>query len=444
MRAPTRAIRILQQGAVLSVALLLGGCATMRSTMGAWRTGPDGISRPQLERRESLERGDYASLLAHRDDDELLDLLQRGTASYYAAAYTRSAAIMDSAALVADDRITRRLSREGLSLVTNDMARPYDVRRTERLFIPYYALLSYAALGAWEDAAVEARRLSALLAQYADDRSEDERGTFAALHYLAATAFERAGNHGEAEVARRNAQALDSVKYAATAAPGRELVVLVERGFVAHRTTGTVSLRVGDDDDEGRGSDGHEHGPRDPDRSRGHDDDGDHDHDLDAQWITVAFPELRPGRPVTSMPLLFVDSTPRSLNGARASLDQATGADERRERAAMLIRAGVRATAKYSVAQVVKERKGKTAGSLVHIGASLLERADVRSWHLLPAELLLTRIPLAAGSHRVLLDGEMRTIAVDNRSPALIITRLYRDRSSGVPLRRVAEVRALP
>jgi hypothetical protein len=45
-------------------------------------------------------------------------------------------------------------------------------------------------------------------------------------------------------------------------------------------------------------------------------------------------------------------------------------------------RALARAVAKYAAA---KDRKGEVAGELANLGTVLLERADVRSWHLLVA-----------------------------------------------------------
>jgi hypothetical protein len=51
----------------------------------------------------------------------------------------------------------------------------------------------------------------------------------------------------------------------------------------------------------------------------------------------------------------------------------------------------------------VRDKKGDVAGTLANLGASLLERADVRSWHLLPRELTLVRLRLPAGPQRVML-----------------------------------------
>jgi hypothetical protein len=235
----------------LSFALLSAtGCATLRATFGAYDTGPNGISRPQQRLREAMAAGDVVAALAWREDDALLRTLNVGVVSYYAAQYARSAAALDTAALVADDRITASLSRNALSMLTNDMARPYQPRRTERLLIPYYGMLAYARLGAWEDAAVEARRLSGLLTQYGADRDDAERSLHAVLHHLAGAVFERAGNRGEAEVSYRAARALafalnDSLVPLDSSRAG-DLVVVVERGFVAHRTTESIDIYLGD------------------------------------------------------------------------------------------------------------------------------------------------------------------------------------------------------
>ncbi|HET9684792.1 MAG TPA: hypothetical protein VFP15_11865, partial [Gemmatimonadaceae bacterium] len=127
MRAPTRArVRtIIGWLLVGSAPMVLGGCATLRSTFSGYATGNDGIARPQQRLRDALSRGDFKSALGWREDDELLRRLDVGIASYYAAQFERSAAVLDSAALLADDRITASLSKDALALVTSDLARPY-------------------------------------------------------------------------------------------------------------------------------------------------------------------------------------------------------------------------------------------------------------------------------------------------------------------------------
>ena len=255
MRTPTGAgcsTRLLRWTMVCAGLVAGTGCATLRSTFAGYATGPDGISRSQLRLRDALADGEFTKALAWREDDALIRALTTGVAAYYAKQFGRSAAVLDTAALLADDRITASLSRNGLSLVTNDMARPYQPRRTERLFIPYYAMLAFVQLGAWEDAAVEARRLVALLAQYGEDRDGGERAVHGAMQHLAGAVFERAGETNDAQVAYRAAHALlpslPQSTQRETIADEGELLVVVERGFVAHRATETIELFVGGHD----------------------------------------------------------------------------------------------------------------------------------------------------------------------------------------------------
>jgi hypothetical protein len=443
MRAPARA-RIIGRLALCSGLLLLGGCATLRTTLSGYATGTNGIARPQQRLRDVLARGDFKAALGWHEDDELLRRLDVGIASYYAAQFERSAAVLDSAALLADDRITASLSKDALALMTSDLARPYQPRRTERLFIPYYAMLAYARLGQWEDAAVEARRLSSLLAHYADDRDDRERALHGTLHELAGAVFERAGEQGDAAVAYRAARALvpafatDSARRWRMAAGGDsgDVLVVVERGYVAHRVTETIELDFEMDDrdslrvrDGGWGSAG-EHRSASatvstvstgrplpvpstfvPARRR-------HVHDDDDEYhMTIAFPALRrSARPWGATVRAGTEGDTLGVGGVAAHVDEASAADERRERGAIIARAAARAATKYALVKAVRDKKGEVAGTLANFGASLLERADVRSWHLLPSELTLVRLRLPAGSQRVILrigeGSQARTVVV--------------------------------
>jgi hypothetical protein len=457
--------------------LVLGGpgCATLRTTLRGYDVGPNGISRPQHRLREALAAGDFVRALAWKEEDDLLDRLTRATSAYYAGQFLRAGALLDTAASVSDDRITARVSRDALALVTNDNARPYRPRRTERLFIPYYGMLAYARAGSWSDAAVEARRLVALLAQHDGDRDERERPLHATLEHLSGAVLERAGYPDEAQVAYRAAtRMLDQ-------APGRilrpgddegELLVVLERGYVAHRVTERIDLYVGDGDERRGRRDGRRDGAEEDDGASSSSPSGassssgdprrttnassvlapvgapapdsarpprrrKHDRDDDF-WISIAFPVLRHStRPWGSTARLLVDSGVAATTVRLTTvLDDAASVDEERDRLAMLARATARAGAKYALAKAAKDRKGELAGTLANYGASLLERADVRSWHLLPQEIQLLRVHTPAGTRRVTLEvwdrGSARTIELGQvvvRPGATTIhtVRLWRD-----------------
>lgn len=482
MRTTHRAVGLLAgagRATVVAALLVTGGCATLRNTIGSYDTGPLGIARPQQRLREALVHADFAAAMDWREDDALLRALNTGVAAFHAGDYLRSAAVLDSAALLADDRITASLSRNGLALITNDMARPYQPRRTERLFIAYYGMLAYARLAQWEDAAVEARRLSALLARYGTDRGEDERATHATLHYLAGAVFERAGEPTSAQVAYDNAALLvprqgDASTVALDAGEG-EILVVVERGFIAHRTNESINVFLGDDSDSARHGRGHAH-PRTSiamderverpaatgggrpgvmakvtgsvqkvAEPRGQERRSDRDADDDEYWLSVAFPALRRSPHVTGAANLELDAWPAATMATSALLDDASSADERRERVAMLTRASARAATKLAVAKAVKDKKGKAAGKLANLGVSLMERADVRSWHVLPQEITLLRLRAPLGVHIVMLrlgagEGartvELAPVTVSPGQLSITNVRVWSERSTPLAVAR--------
>ncbi len=419
MRTPTvaRTIRLNAHRAVLLAALVSGasGCSLLRATVKSYDVGRNGIAMPQQQLREALARADFPAALAFREDDALLRALNVGVSSYYASQFARSAAVLDSAALLADDRVTESVSQGALSLVTNDLAMSYQPRRTERLFIPYYAMLSFARLEQWEDAAVEARRVSALLAEYSRDRADGERSTHAVLHSVAGTVFERAGDAQAAQVAYRTARSLvaRAAPISASAGGDGEILVIVERGFVAHRATESINVCFEDADrDSLRDGDHHatsrvasrivdrmsrsDWDPRARGARRGHDRD-----DENGYWLSVALPSLRRSQAPLADVMLVVDGADVGSPRLSGMIDEAALADQGRERVALLSRAVVRAAAKYAISKAVKDRKGEVAGKIANIGASLLERADVRSWHLLPQEVTLLRVRVPAGVHHL-------------------------------------------
>lgn len=434
-------MRLLTAVLLASLAPLLSGCATIRATLDGWGADRYGLSRPQRALRAALQSGDFPTALGWTEDDAMLRVLTAATAAYYAARYERSAALADTAALLADARLTTSISRSALAMVTNDLARPYEPRRTERLFVPYYGMLSYAQLGNWEAAAVEARRMVALLGRFERERDDGERALHATMHHLAGVVFDRAGEQGDAAVAYRNAHALAGAYAADPSQAARrdgEVVIVVERGFVAHRTTETLRIPLGRDErDSLQGSNGSRArlvdrlgarfagqarlaptaggspasrqrvetavAPVAPSPSRTVWVDADDDY---LGHLRLAFPALRRSpRPWAGAPRLVGDSMGRGVAGVlaqvAASVDDASEADERRERNAVVARELARATAKYAVTKSVRDKKGKVAGTVAELASGMLERADVRSWHVLPQEVVLMRVRLPAGQHQL-------------------------------------------
>jgi len=181
--------------------------------------------------------------------DRLLYYLERGLVLHFAERFGESNEAFAAAERTADALYTKSLSEGAFSLFTNDNAISYRARPFEMAMVPYYKGLNYIYLGQREEAQVEARRASLLMAKYVDatldglrdaDRSDLEKiRNNAFLLYFSGMLYDWDGELNDAFIAYRNA----AVAYQQTAATldteippslGRDLTrVAVRRGFRA-------------------------------------------------------------------------------------------------------------------------------------------------------------------------------------------------------------------
>jgi uncharacterized protein len=477
--------------ALLAAALVLPGCA---SVLGGYDLAPSGLTRGEEAFRRDLAldpaRAYHAALDGRRElpEDQLLRLLFAGTAARYAGVHTESGRLLDVASYLADDRVTLSLSREALSLVTSERVLPYVPGTTERLMIPYVAALNFLEAGQPEAAAVEARRLEALLDQVHDrtpppDRPDDARF----LHYFAGAVFEAAGDWGPAEVAYRRAGALaDALGSPWHRNPGTgdgdgeggtatgEVVILVERGFVPHRveqsvivvlppprarrlTDGSAAdkataaaeaaahilLAAGSVYPEGNGFHRDHRYPSnlhlEPWRHQ-KDEDHDEDDDRNPYLLRVSWPVLYQERPAgPPLRIRAGDAVPVTV----ARFDAAAGIrrDFEDQRVATLARTVARAVSKLALTTTIEqsvanrdEGAGRLAGLLTNLGTLATERADTRAWHLLPGDIAMARLRLPAGSHDLSLAGDgpagsdtpIATVTVRPGETTIVSARIWR------------------
>lgn len=456
-RALARRARLLL---VALVALAGSGCAALFEGVD---TAPNGLSTADDELRRLLARGAYDSAYVRvRSDpesaprDALLRAMYGGIVAYYAADYDGSIRALDEAERIAQDRITKSVSRGGLSALTNDRILPYEAGPSERLLIHYYGMMAGIAGGQPETAAVEARRLSHLLDQIeetADTSSASERTRLRALlHYVSGVVFEAAGARTDADVSYRRAGRLVSSLSGPAAPPppdSGDVVVLVEQGFVSHLAEETVWILLSPDEVElFSGGDAAEKlalaglvaaqvaselAARSSLRERHHSDDrparrrvrtgldgrgygdrlGSHDDDGPLPYLLeVAWPVLRQSRGTplgTPLVALGADSGATTLPMAfHTDVSDAYAADYAGERAAILGRTVLRAVARFAIGKAAEaeveekdELMSKVVGVLFDAGSVALERADTRSWHLLPGDIGVLRARLPAGRYPV-------------------------------------------
>ncbi|MCU0625123.1 MAG: hypothetical protein MUF21_01375 [Gemmatimonadaceae bacterium] len=438
---------------LLLASLPLAACATMGATARSYVTTSDGLLMDDARVRQLLaaERP-LQALTAVRDrhshlspDDQLLRTLYEATAARYAGQPREAGQLFDKAFALSEDRFTKSVTRTATALLTNDLALPYTAGWSERLLIHYNAMLAWSAAGDRDAAAVEARRLVALLGRIAPPEP-GERPVRAMLHAIAGAAFAAAGEPQDALVAYRNAASLGApVDTVATAVPADsgDVLVAVERGFVAHKVAVGLTLPIFSNES-----------PQDWDGRFGAravsdrllldfgslrnggiwwDDVPSWRFGGNRLWIgsnrvsyvlDMSWPVMRRARP---LPLVAprVDAT--NATGAAlvtADISEALAGDYRRDRGAIMSRTLARAAAKYVATEAAEaaaksaakpRKKGKkgddddlgwrvfagVVGALANGAAMYLERADTRAWSLLPGQVTLVRVRMPAGTHDV-------------------------------------------
>ncbi|MFQ5529554.1 MAG: hypothetical protein ACE5FP_04330 [Gemmatimonadota bacterium] len=439
---------MLRRAAALGLCLATAGCGLF----GPRTKGPDGLSvydadLRRLVRRERFEAAlDLAEAEAADAGDDMLAALNFALVEHYAGHHESSNARLEAVDVQIEERFTKSVSKAALSLITSDRALEWLPSRFERPMIHVYGALGYLSLGEFDEAAVEARRLSRLLDDLAErDVAEDELDVYRTLRYFAGAVFEATGELNDAGVAYRHSGLGEETARLGPLPGMGEVVLLVESGFVANRVEQSVNLLLNADDADylRSGSDrtryhaasclsrdrlGHAYQSfglsleaddcrrRRRKRRPEKDDDGDV-----AYLLRVAWPVMR--RSIHAVPVhhvrAFAASTPPTfadrdigspsmtdLEGEallHADLSGAAISDFNSRAAGILIKAVARAAVKYTVVDAVAD-DSEVAQVIGNAVTALLERADTRSWALLPSNLHIVRLSLPAGTHRVVVE----------------------------------------
>jgi hypothetical protein len=268
------------------------------------------------------------------------------------------------------------------------------------------------------------------------------------FRYFAGAIFEAAGQDADAEIAYRNAFALDSATHSSQPLhSSQDVVLLLEHGFAPHRVQESLVVQLADQEthefdgdrseDERRRASSHvaervmrfvsTSGPRTgsprsrtlwvppaTDTKASHDEEHcdsackkheDHSYVLRMSWPVMYAP------PVSGFARLRVDSMEvaavTTANIADGVLD-----DFQREQPVIVARAIARAATKYVMKKSAEDKAGKkhealgdVVGAIANIAGAVTEQADTRSWHLLPAGISVVRVRLAPGRHRLNVDG---------------------------------------
>jgi hypothetical protein len=413
--------------------------------------------------REAIEALEPRSPLAPRD--RLVRSLQEGLVLHQAGDYARSNHALQWAEEEADRRFTRSVTRAAASLVVNDGVMAYTPTRAELVMVPYYRMLNYLALGDREAALVEARKANALLARLpraTGDRCRED----GMLQYLAGVVQANGGEVNDALVSLRQSESVlracqqpspalqrtigaelyrvaraageeeiaDSVavRYQldrGSAAPGGDLLLLVENGFVAHRAEQSLHVPILPEDVEGLKSEDEAGVSAAAERitarllqnawdrqvwGRSWDDSPfvQWANALDGAYILkLSWPALRleAARPLGTR--VWVDDALAPVTTA-SDLSAVVFDEMEAQRAAVLSRMVARGVVKYLLSREIEktgdkkggEVAGFVLGRLSNFAANQMEQADLRSWSLLPDRISMVRVRLPEGPHRVRIE----------------------------------------
>jgi hypothetical protein len=417
----------------VGVLLVLTGCSSY--------TALSEKTRPHLVAR------DYERALAELDEtpsgpDAVLVHLERGLLLHYDRRFDASNQAFEAAEVLIDELYTRSLTNEGLALVTSDNVRPYDGAEFERVMVHFYRALNYVGLGLTDDALVEARKANLALDLYTRDLDDPAYGDDPFLQYVTGLLYEWGGEVNDGYVSYKKAEEAyragvedggPSVPTSLTrglirlaewlgfvdeasawrerypeadpdplSAEMGEVLLVVETGFVPPLEPVRVDIPILKTDRRDHDSVYHVAGSavhRIGRYERG-------DTSI-AYWLSIAYPVLSEVPPSVAGVTLEADDLVRPLEVVSDLRINARRNFQDRQ-STILIRTIARGLLKYLSKQQAEKEVGKGAGILVNLLGALTEQADVRSWRNLPYRIYLTRVPLPAGTHDLVVTAEGR------------------------------------
>lgn len=399
--------------------------------------------------------------------DDLVRDLQMGLALRAAGQWAESNAAFERAELEADRRYSRSITQAAGTLLLNDAVVSYTPPPAEGAMIPFYRMLNYLELGEPDGARVEARKATAYLERLRGAAGEPCVGE-GLVQYLAGLTFAAAGDRQDALVALRQAErAYDAcagdgaapptslgedlyrvalaagVAEVADSAAARyrlspppppdevgEVLVVVEQGWVAHRAGDALHVPIWDDDIDGLES-ADEDGiaasagrvsarvlEATLERSQWGSSAGDHPAvqvaaALDGAYVMrLAWPVFRREPFAPAAVRLLSERGPVEAPGAASDLSTLLVRRWERQRPAAMARMVGRGMTRYLISREAErgaERKGGEAagwliGRITNLAGNRLERADTRSWSLLPDRIALLRVSLPPGEHALRLE----------------------------------------
>ncbi len=388
---------------VLLAVFVLPGCATYSV----------GIAKVEQETSNRNLDGALKSLdkLKLTGADQMLYYLNKGTLLHYQGDYAASNQQFESAKGLMEKLSAISLKEQTGSVVVNDTVKAYEGVPYEQLLVYAFEELNYLQSGNVDEAAVEARQFDIKQRLVAGDNPSATYLSGAFVRYLNGMTYEEVGERDSARIDYRKAvdgyKAQSSITgFGAPAALKADLERLENpqarnRVSIARKSSG-VEVQSPDTSNYGEVvfilNDGL--GPT-----------------LAENIIHIANPDPQHGAAIMSVAVPKFVQRPVPVARFELSGDSESATSELVEDVnaiarknledrlpAITARAVARMVVKNAIARNAKNQNRDSGTGLIisivtDVGAIVTERADTRSWSLLPGNILMARLDLPPGTH---------------------------------------------
>jgi len=347
--------------------------------------------------------------------DRLLYLMELGNLARYAGAQQIARAALLRAESISDNQRGTAFDQEAAALLTSDLAREFRGADYEKVFINYALAASFASTGDYENALVEARRVNQKLRVFNSDYGENPNRYIddAFIRYFMGMLYEADGELSDALVSYRLALQIYEGDYArnyGVPVPDRLKVDLLRLA----RATGYESLLS-------------EYTERWPGLDTGNTASGAgmgeivfvleagsistrHEENYsvvtDDRVFNISLPAIseRPRRSVTATAEVAGNREPfflvQDMNAlARQNLQDHAGRDVLRAAARTAVKAGVSELGEGIAEEASGDsRVGDAVGLVLSIVGAVTDRADLRAWLTMPAQIHVARVVVPEGT----------------------------------------------
>jgi hypothetical protein len=369
--------------AALAVVVVLPGCAT-------YSAGFAGVEKSAANR--DLD-GAVKSLdqLKLSGPDETLHHLNKGTLLRMQGKYAESNRHFDAAKNLMEKLNAISVTEQAASVTVNDTLKAYEGLPSEQLMVYAFEALNYLQEGSIDDAAVEARQFDVKQGLIAEKNKKAKYLSGAFVRYLNSMVYEAAGEPDEARIEMQKAvegyklqnsgfpvpQKLneDLARLKSGKAPASEVVFLLHNGLGASLDENNIRVA-----NPAPGKDG-----------------------------PVMFSLAVPKFVKRSVPVDHVVLSAAAGSATSEIVEDVNDIAEKsfNDRLPTIIARGVaRMVVKNVAAQEAKKKMednqySKLLNFVADVATNVSERADTRTWSLIPGNIQMARLALPAGTHNV-------------------------------------------